>query len=214
MDWGEGGVVPEGIPMLDIGPEFPLLRAAVTRFAGRVEPAFNAAQVGEQIVHLSHTRDIISRELAKLTGAFGATDEADRQGANSAVDWVRIQSRMSVAEAAQLGVVGRHLQELPLSSGALDEGRIGFGHLVHLARNAAFSAGSAGSFDEVPLLPRAEDETVNAFGIRVSTPAMPRTRRATSPPRSAPSKRASSPSTRWMTGRHGSTSASTRPRRR
>ena len=36
--------------------------------------------------------------------------EGDRQGSNTAMDWIRDQARMSVADALQLQVVGRHLE--------------------------------------------------------------------------------------------------------
>ncbi|HEY8741165.1 MAG TPA: DUF222 domain-containing protein, partial [Candidatus Dormibacteraeota bacterium] len=137
---------------------------AVACFAARVERDFSAAQVGEQIVHLSQTRDIISRELANLTAVFSATDEAYNQGSSNPVDWVRHQGKMAVADVLALQVVGAHVDKMPLSSSALDQGRIGFGHMVHLARNAAFAAKSrTGVFDEVPLLVLAEEESVSRF---------------------------------------------------
>ncbi len=156
--------MPAGAPVLDIGLEFGALRGAVACFAARVERDFSAAEIGEQVVHLSHTRDIISRELAKLTAVFSATNEAHIQGSDTPVDWVRHQAKMSVADVLALQVVGENVDKMPLSSSALDQGRIGFGHLVHLARNAAFAAKSrTGVFDEVPLLLLAEEESVSRF---------------------------------------------------
>ncbi len=164
MNWGEGEAVPTGTPTLDIGLEFQALRGAVACFAARVERDFGAAEIGEQIVHLSQARDIISRELAKLTAVFSATNEAYIQGSKSPVDWVRHQGNMSVADVLALQVVGENVNKMPHSSSALDQGRIGFGHLVHLARNAAFAAKSkTGVFEEVPLLVLAEEESVSRF---------------------------------------------------
>ncbi|HEY8739396.1 MAG TPA: DUF222 domain-containing protein [Candidatus Dormibacteraeota bacterium] len=156
--------MPTGAPVLDIGLEFQALRGAVACFAARVERDFSAAEIGEQVIHLSQTRDIISRELAKLTAVFSATNEAHIQGSDSPADWVRHRGRMSVADVLALQVVGEQVGRMPLSSSALDQGRIGFGHLVHLARNAAFAEKSrTGVFDEVPLLVLAEEESVSRF---------------------------------------------------
>ena len=149
---------------LNIGADYPRLRAAVRGFCWREERAFTAAEIGEQIIHLSHTRDLLTRELAQLVGVFSGTHEAERQGSWSPADWVRHNAKLSVSAAHELQVVGEHLDEMPLSNEALDEGSIGFGHLVQLARNAAFAARSkTGKFDEAPLLPLAKDESVSRF---------------------------------------------------
>ncbi|HEY8739544.1 MAG TPA: DUF222 domain-containing protein, partial [Candidatus Dormibacteraeota bacterium] len=133
-------------------------------FGHRAERRFTAAQIGEQIVHLSQTRDIISRELANMTAVFSATDEAYNQGSSNPCDWIRHQGKMAVADVLALQVVGAQIDRMPLSCEAVDEGRIGFGHMVHLARNAAFAAKSAtGVFDEEVLLPLAEVESVSRF---------------------------------------------------
>ncbi|MFN2464745.1 MAG: DUF222 domain-containing protein [Candidatus Dormibacteria bacterium] len=164
MGLGEGGGLLGGLPQLDVGGEVAAIRTAALTFAHREDRDFSPAEIGEQIVHLGTSIDILRREQARLVGVFASTKEWDRQGSNSAIDWVRHQARLSTSDALELAAVGGHIAALPAASAALDDGRIGFGHMVQLARNAAFAARScSGAFDELPLLPHAEEESVGRF---------------------------------------------------
>ena len=153
-----------GVPVLDIGIEYVRLDAAIEAFATREENYFTAAEIGEQVVRLSRCIDRLKLEQARLVGVFAKTGEAEKQGSNTVTDWVRHQARLSLSDALELDVVGRHVDDLPMSREAVAEGLVGFGHLVQLARNAAFSAKSrTGAFDEAPLLPLAQQESVSRF---------------------------------------------------
>ena len=152
------------IPTLVIGRELVQLQQAAIVVAKLQAGAQSPALTGEEIIHLRQTQDIISIATARRAGSFAASGEAQHQGSNTAMDWIRHQAKMSTTAAAELEVVGRHLDQLPQAVEAVMEGRIGFGHLAHMARNAAFSAKSRrGAFDEVPLLPHAESESVGRF---------------------------------------------------
>jgi hypothetical protein len=152
------------LPLMDIGSDFGRLRAAMLGFAARDQRPFTSLELGEQVIHLSRTLDMGRLELAKLVGVFSSTREAELQGSNDATDWIRHNARLSRSEADQLRVVGEQISELPQGSVALSEGRVGFGHLVHMARNSAFIEKSGtGHFDEALLLDRAEDESVSRF---------------------------------------------------
>ena len=163
MDWGEGGASPSWAKP-DIGREYADIRAATDTFCDRPLRDFSPAEIGEQIIHLSQTIDMLHREQARLAGVFARSRESDRQGFNSDIDWLRLNGRMSYADAAESLAVGEHIDALLQSSAALDGGKIGFGHLVHMARNAAFVARSkTGSFTETQLLAKAVDESVSRF---------------------------------------------------
>ena len=152
---GESGVV---------GAAFEGLREAVVRFTRRQRPAVDPGVVGEQLIHLSQTIDMLRREQARLAGAFSASEEWEAQGSATDIDWLRHHGRMSFSNAAEVMVVGEQLGHLRESSAALDRGEVGFGHLVHMARNAGFIARRrTGSFSEAPLLDRAVNESVSRF---------------------------------------------------
>ena len=161
---GEGEDAPgDGFPSA-ITSRFARVREAVDSLCRRPDEAFLAHQIGEQMEHLAQSRDMLDREFARLAGVFARTHEAERQGSNGDVEWIRHHCRMSLSDAAERLVVGEQLSRLSLSSGALDTGELGFGHLVHMARNARFCENSpTGHFDERPLLERARQESVSRF---------------------------------------------------
>jgi len=152
------------VPYLEVGPELVALRDAAMAVVRLDATAATPALTGEEIVHLRCTQDIISIATARRAAAFAATSEAEHQGSNSSIDWIRHQAKMSAIAAAELETVGRHLNQLPASVEAVVEGRVGFSHLSLLARNAAFSGRTGrGLFDKAPLLPHAENESVGRF---------------------------------------------------
>ncbi|MFN2463592.1 MAG: DUF222 domain-containing protein [Candidatus Dormibacteria bacterium] len=142
------------------------LRAAVTRYVRRADVDQRPDQMMVQASEVMTLVDILRREVAELVGEVDGTHEAERQSFHTTIDMVRHTCRLSRSEASELVVVGRHLEELPMSNAALDEGDIGLGHLAHLARTAAFIARyKKGNFDEVPLLALAEIQSVGRFGL-------------------------------------------------
>jgi hypothetical protein len=143
---------------------FVELEAAIDAFAARPQAVFTAAEIGEQVVHLVRCADKLRLEAARVMGAFAGTGEAEAQGSNDDVDWLRHHARTSVADALALRAVGTQLERITASVDALKRGEIGFGHVLHLARNAGFSEKSGkGEFDETPLLTRARMESVSRF---------------------------------------------------
>ena len=140
MEWGEG----ESLSTEEVEPaisgEIMRLRESAVAFCHRAEQSLLPGDIGQQMSHLSHTIDMLKVQLSQLAGVFAATGEAERQGCLTDIDWVRHNCRLSGSDAAELVVVGEHLGQLPRSRDAVEDGRIGFGHLLHLARNAAFCA--------------------------------------------------------------------------
>jgi hypothetical protein len=141
-----------------------LLRRAAEEFRDRAAVLMRGQDIGATMEHLAQTADIISTELAGLAGVFARTREAERQGASSASEWIRHHCMRSGGAAADIKVVGETFNELPLSRLALDDGDIGFGHLVLIARMARYLANSrTAEFDETQLLEHAPKESVGRF---------------------------------------------------
>ncbi|GAC1332817.1 MAG: HNH endonuclease signature motif containing protein [Candidatus Dormibacteria bacterium] len=147
-------------------PELRDLKAAVRRVVFREEVDYRPDQLVKQMAELVRQSDILRREAAQIAGTLERTNEAERQAFHTTTDLVRHTCNLSVRAASELVVVGKQLDQLPMSSVALDEGAIGFGHLANLARTAAFiETHKKGHFDEVPLLARAEQESVSRFSF-------------------------------------------------
>lgn len=148
--------------LLPVPGSFVDLEGRIDTFLHRPAAPFTAAEVGQQIVHLVRCAEKLKLEAARLTGIFAETGEAENQGSNDVIDWVRHHARTSAGEALALRSVGAQVANLPASVEALGKGEIGFGHLRNMSYNAAFSEKS-GSFDEMPLLELAKVESVSRF---------------------------------------------------
>ena len=102
---------------------------------------------------------------AQDAAEFAATDEYEEDGSVSPIDWLRIHCHMTGAQAANFVAAGEHLDDLPQTMLALAEGKVGFGHLVVMARTADALAASptARVFDEKSLLKKALENSVGKF---------------------------------------------------
>ncbi|MGI8608243.1 MAG: DUF222 domain-containing protein, partial [Candidatus Dormibacteria bacterium] len=130
----------------------------------RPEELLLSHEIGQQMEILAHLRDRLDLEFSELGGVFAATGEAGSQGSKGPVEWVRHHCKLSTTRASELMVVGGHVAQMPESCDALNDGEVGFGHLVQIARNARFCAKSrTAHFDERPLLEKAVDESVSRF---------------------------------------------------
>ena len=125
------------------------------------------AELGERLIRLRHGIDLLELSFAIEAAAFAATEEHETQDSMSAIDWVRHHCHMSGLAASRAIVVGEQAPHLPDTVAALNEGRIGFGHLALLASSArAISVSqSAVPFDEHPLLEQALEHSVSRFGF-------------------------------------------------
>lgn len=102
---------------------------------------------------------------AQLQAAYMAGEDMDWEDEQGVVFWLRHEARMSWRAAASAVRVGRMATQLPESTVALEERRIGFAHLGLLA-DVAYEASlsdTAAPFDEQPLLRKAETQTVTRF---------------------------------------------------
>lgn len=146
----------------------PLLRLEeeVHRFRARAGAGREQFEIAQGLIKLRHVIDLLELEFARDARAFAATDEFDNWASNTPIDWIRHNCHTSGHAAARAVTVGEAVEELlPQSVGALEAGRIGFGHLSLLASTALAIARSEepAGFDEPELLALAEEHSVSVF---------------------------------------------------
>src|ERR1700694_1464259 len=139
------------------------LLSAAERYRSRPLVELTGAQLGAELVGLRHVVDLLEVEFAKLAGRFAETDEWDGGGFYSPIHWLRVNSHLGGGAAADRIAVGEQLDQLPLSSAALEEGGIGFGHLALIARTSEAVADGPRQLDEGRLLAKALELTVTQF---------------------------------------------------
>ena len=103
--------------------------------------------------------------LAKDAAEFAATEEYQADGSVSPIDWIRIHCHLTGAQAANYVAAGERLDDLPETVLAMAEGKVGFGHMVVMARtaNALAASPTARVFDESRLLAKAVENSVGKF---------------------------------------------------
>lgn len=138
---------------------------AVERLRARDRVGRVQAQVAQELIDLRHASDLLEVEFATVAAEFAASDEYERRGSASPVQWIRQSCNMTGHAAAGAVCVGEQMERLPHSVAALDAGDIGFTHVALLAgtARAASESPSASPFDEAPLLRKALVHTVSRF---------------------------------------------------
>src|SRR5215471_3108832 len=143
-----------------------LQRTAQAMRAGGGRPIAGAA-VAAALPLLRQVSDLVELEFATLAGQLEESGHWEQEGAAIPEDWIRHHCRMSRADANAAITVARQAGELGASTAAVEEGRIGYGHLKVLARTAAAvgrdAHGGPTLFDEQDLLPLAEAHSVSRF---------------------------------------------------
>ena len=96
---------------------------------------------------------------------FAATNDYEADGSVTAIDWLRINCHLGGPQAANYVAAGKHVDDLPQTVLAMAEGKVGFGHLVAMARtaDALTSSPTAAAFNEEPLLEKALENSVGKF---------------------------------------------------
>lgn len=89
-----------------------------------------------RLIALRHEIDQAELEFAALAAQFASTDEYQRDGSVSPVDWIRINCHMTSTAAANSVVVGDNLGGLEKFTVGLLNGALGYAHVVVLARTA------------------------------------------------------------------------------
>ena len=129
-----------------------------------IEVPYEATRA-ERLVEMARGLSVLQLMFAKEAAAFAATDDYQLEGSVSAIDWLRIHCHLTGPQAANYVAAGAHFDELAQSVVALALGKVGFGHLVVMARTADALAASppARVFDENRLLAKAVDNSVGKF---------------------------------------------------
>ncbi|MGH7746405.1 MAG: DUF222 domain-containing protein, partial [Candidatus Dormibacteria bacterium] len=126
----------------------------------------DTSEVAAQLIALRHVIDCLELEFSSRVKLLAGATDGEYEGARSTQDWVRFNCKMSIAAAHTAVVVGDRAAELPASVAAVEEGKIGYGHLALLARTADWvMRGPIGAmpFDEQPLLEKALAQSVGRF---------------------------------------------------
>jgi hypothetical protein len=124
------------------------------------EQALSGAEVGEELKHVIHERDLLDLRAAGLAARFAATNEYDEQGYASPIDWIRFNCHVTSVTAGDLIAVGENLQRMPETTQAMGQGEIGFAHVKAMARTAN---AVETRFDEAPLLEKARENSPGKF---------------------------------------------------
>jgi len=120
----------------------------------------DSARLALDLVGLRREIDRLELRFSQAAAAFAETGLWDDEGFNSALDWIRINCRVTSNAAADRLSVGRRLADLDRSVAAMDAGEIGFAHVTVMARTAE-AVGEA--FDEGRLLQLARDNSPGKF---------------------------------------------------
>ena len=126
------------------------------------ETAPEGADLALELVALRHQIDSLELRFSQVATAFDQTKYWDREGSNSAIDWIRFKCHMTSTAAADRISIGRHLSKLRKSVQAMEAGDIGFAHLTVMARTAS----AVKSFDEAKLLPLAKENSPGRFHFK------------------------------------------------
>src|SRR5438477_1643210 len=150
----------------DLAPDVTALIDAIDRLRARPRQQHTADELRAALIRLRYAADLVELEFSSLAAEFAATDEADWCGSASPVDWIRHECRMSGSAASSAVAVGAMAAQLPDSTAAVSQGRIGYAHLALLAGTARalqLSPSASGGFDETALLEQARAHSVSRF---------------------------------------------------
>jgi len=143
------------------GDAIDALMAAVRRVRAR-GPATSQPALQGELIRLRRAADLLELAFAASASAFDAGYDENSGGYPSAINWIRVECKMSSTAAVKAVCVGEEAAAIPLSVAAVEEGRLGFAHLSLLAataqgvRETANPAGvEVAPFDEQPLLKQA-----------------------------------------------------------
>jgi hypothetical protein len=141
------------------------LRARVERFVSGTGCPRNPRLIGGNLVQLRHLIDLLELTFAQQAAEFAASNEHQRWGSTTAIDWIRHRCQMSGTQAADRIAVGEQLSSLPNSADAMVDGEIGYAHLSLIVHTAVAVEESPFTRREVEqqLLGRAMDMSVGAF---------------------------------------------------
>ena len=88
------------------------------------------AGLGERLVRLRNSIDMLELEFSRMASDFASTDEYDEQGYDSPISWIKESCHMPGGAAADRVCAGEQLERLGESRAALGMGEIGFAHFA------------------------------------------------------------------------------------
>jgi hypothetical protein len=144
---------------------FGNLFAAIAEVRARQKASRRPADLATELITLRHACDLLELDFSGTAAAFSETEEYEVQGSTTPIDWIRHNCRMGGSQAADRVAVGRAMTRLAESAQAVENGEIGFAHLIVMGRThrALDRAGVAYDFDETQLLARAREGSVGSL---------------------------------------------------
>src|SRR5712692_9287001 len=90
----------------------------------------------EDVVFLNRFKDRLEAHIVRGMREVDRTRAWEAEGAVSFSSWIRWRCRLLPGQASERAALARHLDQLPQTSKALSEGRIGYQHAAEIARTA------------------------------------------------------------------------------
>ena len=116
--------------------------------------------LAERLIRLRNSIDLLEVEFSHMASDFARTKQADEEGYDSPIGWIKAVCHMAGGAAADRVCVGEQIGVLDESSVALAGGEIGFAHLALIAHT---SAAVGERLDESKLLRQATNLSVAEF---------------------------------------------------
>ena len=110
------------------------------------------ASLEDQLISTQRQIDALLLEQSRLAARFAESQAWDGEGFISAIHWLRFNCHVTSSVAAGYVCVGEEEGRMQRTVAALEQGELGFAHLLVMARTAKFT-GKA--YDEERLLPLA-----------------------------------------------------------
>jgi hypothetical protein len=119
----------------------------------------------ERLIEMGRGLSMMQLMFAQEAAEFAATNEYQKDGSISPIDWIRFHCHLTGPQAANYVAAGEHVDDLQQTVVAMALGKVGFSHMVVMARTADALAASptARVFDESRLLAKAVDNSVGKF---------------------------------------------------
>ncbi len=119
----------------------------------------------ERLIDMGRGISLMQLMFAKEAAEFAATNDYELDGSVSPIDWIRIHCHLTGPQAANYVAAGEHFDALPQTAVAIAEGKVGFGHMVVMARTADALAASptARGLNEERVLATALENSVGKF---------------------------------------------------
>ena len=119
----------------------------------------------ERLIEMGRGISLMQLMFAKEAAEFAATNDYELDGSVSPIDWIRIHCHLTGPQAANYVAAGEHFDALPQTAVAIAEGKVGFGHMVVMARTADALAVShtARALNEERVLAKALENSVGKF---------------------------------------------------